>query len=89
MINETYSIIGTILSGKCFKCLNCFFDHEYECYICDDDLIASKANDVELITLSDKKEGDENQQLTAYVILSFRLSLECVYELQKTPSKET
>jgi hypothetical protein len=41
------------------RSINYFFDCEHGCYIYDDELIASKANDVELRTLSDHKAGGE------------------------------
>jgi hypothetical protein len=41
------------------RSIHYFFDRDYGCYVFDDELLASKAVDVELRTLSDRKAGGE------------------------------
>jgi hypothetical protein len=48
------------LEQKMFeRSIHYFFDRDYGCYVFDDELLASKAVDVELRTLSDRKAGGE------------------------------
>ncbi len=62
MTRETNYITYILWSKKSLRDPLIFFYRENGCYVYDDELIASKANDVELCTLSDRKTGGEVQQ---------------------------
>lgn len=64
MINGTYYTIFIFWSIKWLECsVHYFFNRDYGCYIFDDELLASKAIDVELQMLSDRKAGGEGPTL--------------------------
>jgi len=65
-----------------------FFDREYGCYVYDDELLASKATDVELRTLSDRKAGGEGSTIDCIcdaflqVVVGMRLRTNADTQLQ-------
>ncbi len=68
------------LEQKMFeRAVHYFFDRDYGCYVFDDELLASKAVDVELRTLSDRKAGGEGPTIDCLcdaflqVVLGMRL----------------
>ncbi len=68
------------LEGKMFeRSMHFFFDRENGCYVYDDELLASKATDVELRMLSDRKAGGEGPTIDCLcdaflqVVLGMRL----------------
>jgi hypothetical protein len=61
------------------RAVSYFFDSINGAYVYDDELIASKAKDMELHTLSNRKTGCEDQLRTAYVTHSFTFLSACDY----------
>jgi hypothetical protein len=65
-----------LLEQKPFeRSINFFVDRENGCYVYDDELTASKANDVELRTLSDRKTGGEGPTIDSLVDTMFQVVL--------------
>jgi hypothetical protein len=57
------------------RSINFFFDRENGCYVYDDELIASKAIDVELRTLSDRKTSGEGPTVDCLADAMFQIVL--------------
>lgn len=64
-----------------------FFDCDYGCYDFDDELLASKAVDVELRILSDRKAGDEGPTVDrlcdAFLQAALGMHLQTTAEIQQ------